>query len=139
MKGPYARFMERWELKLATRDTNRVVRPFDWGTDWLHSIGFPNFPQHVNGDAPEHLSQFIEDGLGNSDRFYQYEAVRDYSLQSGELTFTSPVRSPYPQNDKVHARWFPAEKDQGRALIVLPQFNSGPDGHVGLAKLLNRF
>ena len=24
-------------------------------------------------------------------------------------------------------------------MIVLPQWNSGPDGHVGLAKLLNRF
>ena len=24
-------------------------------------------------------------------------------------------------------------------MVVLPQWNSGPDGHVGLAKLLNRF
>ena len=32
MTGLYARWMDRWERKLATRDTNRVVRPFEWGT-----------------------------------------------------------------------------------------------------------
>ena len=41
MTGLYARWIDRWERKLATRDTNRVVRPFEWGTDWLNSIGFP--------------------------------------------------------------------------------------------------
>src|ERR1035438_3505011 len=35
MPGPYAYWMDRWERKLATRDTNRVVRPFEWGTEWL--------------------------------------------------------------------------------------------------------
>ena len=39
----------------------------------------------------------------------------------------------------MHALWFPAPADKGRALVVLPQWNSGPDGHVGLAKMLNRF
>jgi alpha/beta superfamily hydrolase len=34
--------------------------------------------------------------------------------------------------------WLPAPSDKGRVVIVLPQWNSGPDGHVGLAKLLNR-
>jgi hypothetical protein len=29
--GIYARYMDRWERKLATRDNNRVVRPFEWG------------------------------------------------------------------------------------------------------------
>jgi hypothetical protein len=27
----------------------------------------------------------------------------------------------------------------GRAVVVLPQWNAGPDGHVGLCRLLNRF
>ena len=49
------------------------------------------------------------------------------------------MRTPYPENNTVHAEWFPAEKANGRALVVLPQWNSGADGHIGLAKLLNRF
>ena len=131
--------MEGWENDLATRDTNRVVRPFDWGTDWLNSIGFPVIPANPNGDSAACMDQFVSQALADSDRFFSYEPVRDYRLNGPELTFTSAVHTRYPENNTVRALWFPTPKDQGRALIVLPQWNSGPDGHVGLAKLLNRF
>jgi len=41
------------------------------------------------------------------------------------LRFTSPVRTPYPENDLVNARWYsaPAEKMAGKpkqAIIVMP-------------------
>jgi hypothetical protein len=35
MSGWYAKWMTRWETELTTRDTNRVVRPLEWGFDWL--------------------------------------------------------------------------------------------------------
>jgi Alpha/beta hydrolase domain containing 18 len=131
--------MDRWERKLATRDTNRVVRPFEWGADWLNTVGFPDCPADVNGGGRDCVSRFVTEALADSDRFYSYPSPSDYLLENGLLTFTSPVRSRYPKNDKVHALWFPAPRDKGRALVVLPQWNSGADGHVGLAKLLNRF
>src|SRR5580658_4809577 len=128
--GIYGRWMDRWERKLATRDTNRVVRPFEWGTDWLNSIGHPPIPAEVNGDGPRRLSQFAEQALLESGRFYDYEPVRDYQLHEsdrnkGRLTFTSPVRSGDSRNDTAQALWFPAEKGPKRALVVLPQWNSG--------------
>src|SRR5438270_10544635 len=125
MTGPYARWMDRWERKLATRDTNRVVRPFEWGTDWLNTVGFPDCPADANGSARDSVSRFVTDALADSDRFYSYASPSDYRLENGLLTFTSPVRSRYPKNDKVHALWFPAPKDKRRALVVLPQWNSG--------------
>lgn len=131
--------MDRWERKLATRDTNRVVRPFEWGTEWLSSLDFPDCPADANGTSAHCVAQFATEAVRDSNRFYSYEPVVDYQLREGRLTFTSPVRSPYPENNTVHALWFPAKKDRGRALVVLPQWNSGPDGHVGLAKLLNQF
>ena len=144
MFGIYAHYMDRWERKLATRDTNRIVRPFEWGADWLNAIGFPPIPASVNGDAAGQLSNFATQALADSDRFYAYNPVRDYRLTENRLTFTSPVHSGDAKNDEAHALWFPAEAAQSaakgrRALVVLPQWNSGPDGHVGLAKLLNRF
>jgi len=139
MPGLYARWMDRWERKLATRDTNRVVRPFEWGAEWLHSIGFPVCPPEVNGNAEACLGRFVREALADSERFYRYRPVTDYRVADGRLTFTSPVATPYPENNTVHALWFPAERDRKRALVVLPQWNSGTDGHVGLAKLLNRF
>ena len=33
----------------------------------------------------------------------------------------------------------PALRTRRRAVLVLPQWNAGPDGHVGLCRLLNRF
>ncbi len=137
--GLYARWMDRWERKLASRDSNRVVRPFEWGTDWLHSIGYPQCPADANGDAPEWVDRFAAQALADSDRFYSYAPVRDYELRDGSLTFSSPAQTRYPENNRVHAAWFPAEGKTRRALVVLPQWNSGPDGHVGLARLLNRF
>jgi Alpha/beta hydrolase domain containing 18 len=131
--GFYARYMDRWERKLATRDTNRVVRPFEWGTDWLARLEFPRCEQAGA------LTRFVKEALDDSDRFYAYETPREYRLQDGRLTFRSPVSSGYPENDTVHALWMPAGRDGGRALVVLPQWNSGPDGHVGLGKLLNKF
>ena len=127
----YARWIDRWERKLASKDTNRVVRPFEWGAEWLTS--------HPNGDAAASVAHLSAAALSDSDRFFSYDPVTDYRLRRGLLTFSSPVRSFYPVNDTVHALWFPANHDRGRALVVLPQWNAGVDGHVGLAKLLNRF
>src|SRR6516164_8647128 len=107
MPGIYARWMDRWERKLASRDTNRMVWPFEWGTDWLASLGFHNCPADANGNAAKCVSQFVSEAIADSDRFFAYEPVHDYRFCDGELIFTSPVRSPYPENNIVHARWFP--------------------------------
>jgi hypothetical protein len=134
----YARWIDRWERKLATRDTNRVVRPFEWGADWLNRIDH-DCPADANGNARDVVGRFTAAAAACSDRFYAYQPPTDFRLKDGRLTFTSPAPSGFPENDTVHALWFPAPRDNGRALIVLPQWNAGPDGHLGLAKLLNRF
>ncbi len=137
--GTYAQWMDRWERKLATRDTNRVVRPFEWGTEWLQRIELlPNAPE-PDGDPAGWVEFFTTQALAGSDRFYAYKTPTDFHLREGLLTFATPAPSGYPENDLVHARWYPAREDRGRALVLLPQWNSGADGHVGLAKLLNRF
>jgi hypothetical protein len=68
----------------------------------------------------------------------------------------------YPENNTVHALYFEANPRRAeahtvregghgraearhvreggrRAVLVLPQWNAGPNGHVGLCRLLNRF
>src|SRR5215472_7968081 len=108
MTGFYARWIDRWERKLASRDTNRVVRPFEWGTDWLARVGFPACPADANGSSSACVDRFVEEALADSERFYSYEPVRDYRLEGDRLTFTSPAASPYPENNQVHGRWLPA-------------------------------
>ena len=61
-------------------------------------------------------------------------------MPSNVLRFESAVRTPHPENDVVHARYVPAENGSRRAgVVLLPQWNSDGDGHIGLAKLLARF
>jgi Alpha/beta hydrolase domain containing 18 len=135
----YARWIDKWERQLATRDTNRVVRPFEWGTDWLQTMSSTDCLSHANSNAAECVAAFGREVLAQSDHFYSYQTPTDFQLRDGHLTFTSPVRSFFPVNDTVHAMWSAAPHDRGRALVVLPQWNAGADGHLGLAKLLNRF
>jgi hypothetical protein len=59
------------------------------------------------------------------------------------LRFTSPERTPYPENDQVNARWFPApeHKDPKRpkqAIVVLPQWNADGFSHNSLCTIFNR-
>jgi hypothetical protein len=35
LKKAYGRWMYAWETALTTRDENRVVRPMEWGFEWL--------------------------------------------------------------------------------------------------------
>ena len=34
----YRKWMVSWETALTTRDENRVVRPLEWGFDWLEDF-----------------------------------------------------------------------------------------------------
>jgi hypothetical protein len=128
----YARWMDRWENDLATRDKNRVVRPFEWGLDWLDGLT-------RNGDAHAAVSDYVRRSIASSDRYFDYRTPEDFELQGSHLTFSSAIASSYPENNTVHGVFFPAGDKRRRAVVVLPQWNSDAQGHVGLCKLLNRF
>src|SRR5206468_8897443 len=51
------------------------------------------------------------------------------------------VETPHPENNTVRARYFPDPSPRGRerAVVVMAQWNSDAEGHVGLCQLLNRF
>lgn len=129
------RAFHRWERRLAATATDRVARPFEWGTEWLADQALPA------GHPRTALQQWGEATVAASDRFYAIEPATDYALRGDMLTFTSAIETPHPENNVVHARLFadPSPRGRRRAVLVLPQWNSDADGHVGLCRLLNRF
>jgi Alpha/beta hydrolase domain containing 18 len=134
----YSNWMANWEHSLAHRDTNRVIRPFEWGLDWLGLTQIGDDPGRV-------LEVFSERAVAKSDKFYAYAVPADFRLAPSEsrpdaqtLNFTSPIKSPYPENNTVCAEYFPAANARGRAVVVIPQWNSDEGAHIGLCKLLNR-
>lgn len=137
MKKVYERWIRSWEDRLCNRATNRVVREFEWGLDWTRD--WPSAQRHPkNGESAEaYLSKLNQAALQDSDEFFAYEPPRDFRLDDGMLRFTSPVESPYPENNIVHAKWFPAENAK-RAVVVLPHWNGPADAHYGLCRGLQK-
>ena len=146
-----ARFFHAWERRLHAVSKDRVVRPFDWGLDWIEPNGFPQ-----ESPPGRILIDWAAHAVSDSTRFFEIPDTSDYSLQpgvdgaTGALSFPSALQTRYPENNTAHALYFRAEakpspaearraREGGRAVLVLPQWNAGPDGHVGLCRLLNRF
>jgi Alpha/beta hydrolase domain containing 18 len=181
----YARWMYEWETRLTTRDENRVVRPLEWGFEWiepfLESHGFGSAvpaPQSVQDPAAAEAAMVRINQLliRHSDAFFGYERPTDFRLEERHpelfptnvrpetlaqdaalkqlaadgktakaqfLRFTSPERTPYPENDLVNARWYPApeHKDPKRpkqAIVVMPQWNADAFSHNALCAIFNR-
>ncbi len=131
-----ARFFHAWERRLATVDTNRVVRPFDWGLDWLGL--------DIDGQEPlPHLIGWAREAVVNSDRLFRCAAADGYDRQGEHLRFPSALTTPYPENDVVRVRIFeppePRRAAPRRAVVVVPQWNADAGGHVGLCRLFARF
>src|SRR5262245_16244288 len=115
--------------------TDRVARPFEWGTEWLADEPVPG------GDPRAALQSWGEASVRRSDDFYHVEPAGDYALRDGVLTFTSAIHTPHAENNLVRGRYFPDASPKGRrrAVVVLPQWNSEATGHLRLCRLRNRF
>jgi hypothetical protein len=139
-----ARLFHRWERRLASVDNNRVVRPFEWGAEWLAPLGLEidsAKPQVDDQGMAQRLGGWADAAVASSDTFYSIEPTADYCLEGDRLSFPSAVTTPHRQNNVVRCRFFPCSTPRGkkRAVLVLPQWNSDAEGHVGLCQLLNRF
>ncbi len=165
------RIFHAWEHRLASVSKDRLVRPFDWGLDWLPPSPEASAPQAppspetvgrgvpaVSSAAypPEHrVRAWVDDVMADTGAFFDAGTCEDYEFISagrgpdastdsgashGTLRFSSALATPHPENNTVTARWFPsAEGTRGRAVVVLPQWNSDEGGHIGLSQLLARF
>ena len=139
-----SRLFHRWEQRLADVSRGqRVVRPFEWGLEWLPTNG------HAAGTAPlELVRDWVDVVMRDTDAFFTPAPTTRYSFvaasadraakgEAGTLTFPSALETPHPENNLAHARFFPA-RDKRRAVLVMPQWNSDAGGHIGLSQLLAR-
>jgi len=133
VKDWYGRRMHAWEHSLATRSTDRVVRPFDWGIEW--SRGWPF--QSDQTDPELRLRELNRWAIQHSAEFFAYRKPTDFHLTGSRLQFTSAVETPYPANNTVEARYFPANprlKRGPKAVVLLPHWNSSAHQHVALCE-----
>jgi hypothetical protein len=120
-----------WEQRLSKRDTNRKVRAFEWGLEFV-----PGAPSAE--DPKLRLLNSARSIVDDSDAYHSYPPVNDWRLEDRHLTFSSPLQTVYPKNNTVHAQYFPTDSN-GRVVLVLPQWNSDANGHMALCRMLNFF
>jgi dienelactone hydrolase len=80
----YAKWMFSWETALTTRDTNRIVRPLEWGFNWLED--FSPLAQHppANASSVDNYDRMIainHDIIARADEFYSYKTPTDFRLE----------------------------------------------------------
>src|SRR5271168_669240 len=134
----------------------------DWTHTWPGRNGGPakQGSEPTSRDLLEYFSRFNDRIIRDSDSFYSYKKPTDFRLERREvqvfstrevpdprlegkvrgthaefLRFTSPVATPYPENNLVNARWFPARGR--RAVVLLPHWNSDALSYNSLCRVLN--
>jgi dienelactone hydrolase len=163
MSSLYARWMYDWETRLTSVDSNRVVRPLEWGIEWTRDWPCRNgfSPARTDAECERYLCEYNRRAIASSDEFFGYRTPTDFRLENREvqvfstrevpdpvlenkvrsmraefLRFTSPVHTPYLENNLANARWFPAKGKS--AVVLLPHWNSDALHYNSLARIFNR-
>lgn len=130
----------------------------DWTRAWPGRNGGPADPS--SRSQLDYFSKFNDRIIAASDDFFSYTKPSDFRLERREvqvfstrevpdprleekvkntyadfLRFTSPVTTPFPENNLVNARWFPARGR--RAIVLLPHWNSDAVAYNSLCRVLN--
>ena len=112
---------------------SEVFYGYEKPTDFRLEERFPElFPTNVR---PETLAQ---------DAALKQQVADGKLAKAQFLRFTSAEQTPYPENNVVNARWYPApeHKDPKRpkqAIVIMPQWNADAFSHNALAAIANKF
>lgn len=125
------RYMHRREREHAMRDNNRIVRPFEWGMEYV--------TENPNGTDPhDFFREHAKKAIAESENFFSSPEIKDYDLAENILTWTSGIKTNSPENNTVYARFFPHEKNKKSAVLILPHWNAKAGTYFDLGKMFNR-
>ncbi len=162
------RYMHKRERQLALLNDNRVVRPFEWGTEFIGHERDAADPHEI---FREHSAQV----LANSDEYFAVAPTDDFHLSRRDhgsvpsasadgsthvasdvvgnpsayaegtdkraphtLTWTSAVLTPSIENNTAYATYFPHETNRKAAVIILPHWNAKAGSYFDLCKFFNK-
>jgi hypothetical protein len=125
------RRIRRYEHRRWTTDDNRRVQPFSWGLAYIGG-------DQNNPDPADFVRRYAAQAIDTSKEWFATTAAMDYGLDANNvLTFTSSIESAWPENNTVHAQFFPT-KTRGPAVLLLPNWNAKWRGQRGLCEWLQR-
>jgi dienelactone hydrolase len=150
-----------WERRLAASTKDRVVRPFEWGLDWLEANPLPGGSRFAaasaaiaaagsgsgagsgssaRSDGPDleaAFAAYAADAMADSSAFYAATPAPAYELdRDNYLRFESALVTPHAANNIVHARYFPAERgSKGHGAAAQARNGDGPASRAAVVVL----
>ena len=142
------RYMHNRERHFAMLEDNRIVRPFEWGTEYIND--------HANGDDPRKLfDEYSKKTVANSEDFFFSPEISDFKFEiskpesqisnlksqisdSNWLTWTSGIVTQSPENNTAYAKYFPSDNNKKSAVLVLPHWNAKAGTYFDLCKIFNK-
>ena len=126
------RYMHKRERHFVELNDNRVVRPFEWGTEFI-----------TGGKATDPKMLFAEysaKAVANSDDFYHLggDGLRNLTVSGNEVTWRSAVETIDESNNTAFAHFFPYEKNKRSAVVVLPHWNAKESTYFDLCRVFNK-
>lgn len=150
------RVMHGLERRLHARDMgHRTSHPFEWGLAHLEDLigkqaavaggeraASWEVLRHLNRQASAESNRFFLPPPAERGEFHSEWTKRSIGEAGDEagfywLRYPSGLVTPSAENNQVHARYFPAGKND-RAVIISPQWNADEQSHVALCRGLNR-
>jgi hypothetical protein len=151
------RYMHKRERHLAMLNDNRVVRPFEWGTEFIgherdaedpHDI-FSKYAKDAIANSDEYFAipnniQFrVSTGVnppataGGTDKSVDFRQPDDTDTSRRILTWQSSITTPSAENNTAYATYFP-HYSRRAAVIVLPHWNAKAGTYFDLCKFFNK-
>lgn len=125
------RYMHNRERYFIGQDSNRVVRPFEWGTEFV--------PKEFNGENPrQFFADYSSDSIAQSDKIFELPTNIAFDVRGTDLTWQSAIVSDSPENNVVRGKFFPYEKNKKSAVVILPHWNAKPETYFALCRLFNK-
>ena len=125
------RYMHKRERYFAMLNDNRVIRPFEWGTEFITN--------NPNGDDPRKLfADYAKKTVANSDGFFFSPEIENFDLNGDKLSWTSGIATPSPENNTAYATYFPHATNRKAAVLVLPHWNAKAGSYFDLCKFFNK-
>jgi hypothetical protein len=146
--------MHKRERHFAMLNDNRVVRPFEWGAEFI--------AENVNGGDPRELfAEHTRNVIANSDEYFAIPREIDFSLETrlypstasmsaaeltkqpeqteiSVLTWPSAIKTPTEENNTSYGAYFPHETNRRAAVIILPHWNAKAGTYFELARFFNK-
>lgn len=131
------RWIESWEHSIYAEDAaERRPLAFGWGLEHLDGAtdGLP-----AGLDGAEALTAAARRMTRQSESLFRAPPLEVTDFDGELLQFRAPLETGFPEVARGRARLFESPRADGRAVVVVPQWNADVSSHVQACRILNRF